>query len=361
MRVTATVNGELRAGRRCLGGREPAVRAARADGPAWLEERLRAGRVRLVHGVPGRGAGLRLPGGGRAGDRPRRRDGRGPGQRGRAASGAGGLRPGRRGAVRLLHAGADRRGPRPADPGAEPTDLEIREALAGNLCRCTGYEKILDAVRLARQRSWRAGPASTGSTGSTALILDGCAIVTMDGRAQRARQRPPRHRGQPDHRRRAGAVPAPERAAGATRARRIDAAAAWPRPAWSTPTTTCTSGRPAAMAADSTLVRLADRAVPGVGADRRGARRGRRHGAALAGWPGPAAPPPWTTTTCSRARAGTCSAPRWRPRAGSGCASTRPAGRWTWAPVPAACRPTTWSRASDEILAATEAAIDAVP
>ena len=29
------------------------------------------------------------------------------------------------------------------------TDTEIREALAGNLCRCTGYEKILDAVRLA--------------------------------------------------------------------------------------------------------------------------------------------------------------------------------------------------------------------
>jgi aerobic carbon-monoxide dehydrogenase small subunit len=31
----------------------------------------------------------------------------------------------------------------------DPSDLEIREALAGNLCRCTGYEKILDAVRLA--------------------------------------------------------------------------------------------------------------------------------------------------------------------------------------------------------------------
>jgi len=37
---------------------------------------------------------------------------------------------------------------------AAPSDAEIREALAGNLCRCTGYEKILDAVRLAaRERS----------------------------------------------------------------------------------------------------------------------------------------------------------------------------------------------------------------
>jgi carbon-monoxide dehydrogenase small subunit len=34
-----------------------------------------------------------------------------------------------------------------------PSDPEIREALAGNLCRCTGYEKILDAVRLAAERS----------------------------------------------------------------------------------------------------------------------------------------------------------------------------------------------------------------
>ncbi len=34
----------------------------------------------------------------------------------------------------------------------KPDDDTVREALAGNLCRCTGYEKILDAVRLAAER-----------------------------------------------------------------------------------------------------------------------------------------------------------------------------------------------------------------
>ncbi|MGW1373704.1 (2Fe-2S)-binding protein [Streptomyces sp. NPDC002446] len=37
----------------------------------------------------------------------------------------------------------------------QPTDADIREALSGNLCRCTGYEKILDAVRLAAARQDR--------------------------------------------------------------------------------------------------------------------------------------------------------------------------------------------------------------
>jgi aerobic carbon-monoxide dehydrogenase small subunit len=32
---------------------------------------------------------------------------------------------------------------------ADPSDDEIREALSGNLCRCTGYAKIFDAVRAA--------------------------------------------------------------------------------------------------------------------------------------------------------------------------------------------------------------------
>jgi carbon-monoxide dehydrogenase small subunit len=34
----------------------------------------------------------------------------------------------------------------------DPSDYEIREALSGNLCRCTGYTKIFDAVRLAAGR-----------------------------------------------------------------------------------------------------------------------------------------------------------------------------------------------------------------
>jgi carbon-monoxide dehydrogenase small subunit len=33
-----------------------------------------------------------------------------------------------------------------------PSEDEVREALSGNLCRCTGYAKILDAVRLASER-----------------------------------------------------------------------------------------------------------------------------------------------------------------------------------------------------------------
>jgi carbon-monoxide dehydrogenase small subunit len=34
----------------------------------------------------------------------------------------------------------------------KPSEATVREALAGNICRCTGYEKILDAVELAAAR-----------------------------------------------------------------------------------------------------------------------------------------------------------------------------------------------------------------
>jgi len=38
------------------------------------------------------------------------------------------------------------------DRNPDPTEEEIREALSGNLCRCTGYGQIVEAVRLAAER-----------------------------------------------------------------------------------------------------------------------------------------------------------------------------------------------------------------
>jgi carbon-monoxide dehydrogenase small subunit len=39
-----------------------------------------------------------------------------------------------------------------------PSEEDVREALSGNLCRCTGYQKILDAVRLAAERTVGGAP-----------------------------------------------------------------------------------------------------------------------------------------------------------------------------------------------------------
>lgn len=49
----------------------------------------------------------------------------------------------------------------------DPSDEEIRHALGGNLCRCTGYQNIVEAVRIAcrRQRESNTEDASTGQSG----------------------------------------------------------------------------------------------------------------------------------------------------------------------------------------------------
>lgn len=39
------------------------------------------------------------------------------------------------------------------DARPDPSDAEIREAIAGNICRCTGYQRIVDAIRLAAERT----------------------------------------------------------------------------------------------------------------------------------------------------------------------------------------------------------------
>ena len=56
------------------------------------------------------------------------------------------------------------------DEHPEPGEAEILEALSGNLCRCTGYVKILDAVRTAiRRMSHRSGLAAPATTDGSDL------------------------------------------------------------------------------------------------------------------------------------------------------------------------------------------------
>ena len=46
------------------------------------------------------------------------------------------------------------------DRNPDPTETEIREALSGNLCRCTGYSQIVEAVQFASERIRNGGASS---------------------------------------------------------------------------------------------------------------------------------------------------------------------------------------------------------
>ena len=40
------------------------------------------------------------------------------------------------------------------DKNPKPTELEIRKALSGNLCRCTGYARIVKAIEVASEKMY---------------------------------------------------------------------------------------------------------------------------------------------------------------------------------------------------------------
>jgi CO/xanthine dehydrogenase Mo-binding subunit/aerobic-type carbon monoxide dehydrogenase small subunit (CoxS/CutS family) len=60
----------------------------------------------------------------------------------------------------------------------DPDDREIREALAGNFCRCTGYQKIVDAVRFASRGTGLVTAVEHGAVGESARRVDGIPKVT---------------------------------------------------------------------------------------------------------------------------------------------------------------------------------------
>ena len=130
--------------------REPALRAARAARPARQPRapasRASAARARCWSTASWCARCLVLA----AGAVGQRRSSpiEGARRRRRAVRRAAGVRRRRRRAVRVLHARAGH-GRRTTCSTArrDPTELEIREELSGNLCRCTGYGRIIDAVQ----------------------------------------------------------------------------------------------------------------------------------------------------------------------------------------------------------------------
>ena len=293
MRVRCTVNGEQRVADDVWAGesllyvlRERLGLPGSKDGCG----KACAGRARSFWTA----TDLRVSG---AGGQPegRRRHGRGAGRGGASRPGAAGLRRGRRGPVRVLHARPGRRRARPASATPTPPTPTSGRRWPGTCAGAPATRR--SSTRCGWPRRAREAPGDHGDPGMRRRdggrqgteYADGHVVVEGTGsrrsaparrtlgrgRATRAgRPRLPRHA-------RPGQHPSPPLPVDDPRA----------RPA----------GRP---------VRLADHALPGLGGARRGRRRAPPPRPGSAGWRCPAAPARPTTTTCSRVTAATCWARR---------------------------------------------------
>ena len=70
--------------------------------------------------------------------------------------------------MRLLHARHDPVGQGLLEAKPDPSEAEIRHGIAGNLCRCTGYQFIVTSIQDAAATLAGTGAASTGSPGGDA-------------------------------------------------------------------------------------------------------------------------------------------------------------------------------------------------
>ena len=62
----------------------------------------------------------------------------------------------------------------------QPTEAQVRDAISGNICRCTGYQNIVDAVLLAAEAS--PGAQTSSSAGIEAHVVDACVGPALPGK-----------------------------------------------------------------------------------------------------------------------------------------------------------------------------------